>query len=194
MRRLLRWGIDFIQVREKALEDRELLRLTTKIVHLARGTPCRVLVNGRADIALAAGAAGVHLPSTGLRVRDVHTWVPPGFLVGCSTHSGEEARRAQVEGADYLLLGPVFETPSKAHLGSPLGLPGFAEICRGLEVPVLALGGICRESVPSVLESGAAGVAAIRLFQSAREFDAREARVLHPPRLRRDEKAGRHRV
>ena len=153
-----------------------------------------MLVNGRADVALAAGADGIHLPSTGFRVEDVRIWAPPRFLIGCSTHSGAEARRAQAEGADYLLLGPVFATPSKARMGSPLGLNAFATICRGLNVPVIGLGGISRETVLPVLESGACGVAAIRLFQSAGEFCAREPRALLPPRFRRSSERVRHRI
>ncbi len=168
VRRLVRWGVDFIQIREKDLDDKSLFLLTSEIVRLARGSPCRILVNGRADIALAAGADGVHLPAQGLRVEDLRPWVPAGFLIGCSTHNRKEALRARDSGADYILLGPVFATPSKAGLGSPLGLARFAEICGRIDLPVFGLGGITCETAPLVLKSGAAGIAGIRLFQSAR--------------------------
>jgi thiamine-phosphate pyrophosphorylase len=167
VRQLIRWGIDFIQIREKDLADRELFLLVSRVVASARRTPCRVLVNGRADVALAAGAHGVHLPSTGLRIDDIRPWLPGGFLVGVSVHSRSEAVQAWSSGADYLLIGPIFPTPSKAGMGSPLGLAAFQGICSEISIPVIGLGGIGAESVKAVLQAGASGVAAIRLFQES---------------------------
>lgn len=171
IRGLIRWGIDFIQIREKDLADRELCLLARDVVALARSTSCRVLVNGRADVALAAGAHGVHLPSSGLRVGDLRPWLPDGFLVGVSVHSRSETMRAWAAGADYVLLGPVFATPSKAGQGHPLGLAGFRKICRAVSLPVFGLGGISVGTVRAVLDAGAAGVAAIRLFQEGSAID-----------------------
>ncbi len=181
VRRLIRWGIDLIQIREKDLADRELFLLVKKVVALARPTQCRVLVNGRADVALAAGAHGVHLPSTGLHVGDVRPWLPEGFLVGVSVHSRAEAVEAWTSGADYVLLGPIFPTPSKAGMGPPLGLAAFHDICSEVSLPVIGLGGISAETVQTVLQAGAAGVAAIRLFQegsAVRPGKTREFRIL----------------
>ena len=178
IRLLIRWGIDFIQIREKDLTDRELFLLARDVVALARSTSCRVLINGRADVALAAGADGVHLPSSGLRADDLRLWLPDGFVVGVSVHSESEAMRAWASGADYVLLGPVFATPSKAGQGRPMGLAVFREICRAIPLPVLGLGGISTETVEAVLDAGAAGVAAIRLFQEGPSFDLRRKRDL----------------
>jgi thiamine-phosphate pyrophosphorylase len=165
VRFVIRWGVDFVQIREKDLSDRELFRLARGAVALARNASCRVLVNGRPDIALAAGAAGVHLPSQGLGPDCVRRWLPPGFILGVSAHSLPEVRRAAAQGADYVLLGPVFETESKKGMGRPLGLARLRRACAAFPIPVLALGGIHPESVAGVLEAGAAGVAGIGMFQ-----------------------------
>jgi thiamine-phosphate pyrophosphorylase len=170
VRRALLWGVDFVQIREKDLSDRALFELTRKIVDYARSTHCRIIVNGRADIAVAAGAHGVHLPSTGFLVSDIRPWLPEDFLVGVSTHSRREAVRAAEAGADYVLFGPLFPTESKLRYGAPLGLPSLRPSCRSLRIPVLGLGGIHPEQVPLVLEAGAAGVAGISLFQNDSHF------------------------
>ncbi len=166
----LSWGVDFIQLREKDLPDPELLALTQNTVELARDTGCRILVNGRLDIALAGGAHGIHLPSAGLGVTDLMPYLPKGFLVGASVHSLREARSAGDAGADYVLLSPIFHTASKAGYGKPLGLRCLARACAALRVPILGLGGIRPADVGRVLETGAAGVAGISLHQ--RDLDA----------------------
>jgi thiamine-phosphate pyrophosphorylase len=159
------WGVDFIQLREKDLADRDLLRLTEDAVRLARGTGCRILVNGRLDIAIAGGAHGVHLPSAGLRASDLVSSLPPCFILGVSTHSLREARRAAAAGADYVVSGPVFSTPSKLQYGKPMGCSRFRKICSTVPLPVFGLGGIRCENMQQVLDAGAAGVAGIALFQ-----------------------------
>lgn len=169
MRRAMRCGADFIQIREKDLSDRELFVLTRKAVSLARGTQCRILVNGRADVARAAGAHGVHLPSTGLLPADLHPLLTQDLIVGVSAHSHDEVRRAAAQGADYVLVGPVYRTASKLPYGRPMGITRFRRICAAVSIPVLGLGGIHADSVGSVLAAGAAGVAGISLFQ--REMD-----------------------
>lgn len=170
IRRAISWGVDFVQLREKDLPDRALFDLATRAVRLARGTPCRIIVNGRSDIAFASGAHGVHLPSTGLPAADLVPHLPKRFLLGVSTHSLPEARRAAASGADYLLLGPVFPTASKIGLGAPVGLQRLRRICSALPVPILGLGGIGPSAIAGILGAGAAGVAGIRLFQ--RELDS----------------------
>jgi thiamine-phosphate pyrophosphorylase len=163
--RAVDWGVDYVQVREKDLSDSQLFRLVQEVLGEAESSGCRVLVNGRADIAKAAGTAGVHLPSSGINAGDIRPWQEKDFIIGASAHSLREARLAESAGADYLLLGPVFETPSKLRYGPPLGLTALRRICSKVSIPIFALGGIDAASVPSVLEAGAAGIAGISLFQ-----------------------------
>jgi len=170
IRRALDWGVDFIQIREKDLSARALYDLTCRIVSLARPTRTRILVNGRADIALAAGAHGVHLPSAGLRAQALRSWLPKNFCIGVSVHSMREIRQACADGVDYILVGHLFPTRSKEGFGAPLGLEFLRKACAETGTPVFGLGGIRPELMPSVFESGAAGVAGISLFQKNDEF------------------------
>ena len=180
IRRVLKWGVDFIQVREKHLSDRALFEMTQRIVRLADRTDCRILVNGRADIALAAGAHGVHLPSNALPVPEIRSWSPENFLIGVSVHTQGEAERASQEGADYVLLGHVYRTPSKYGYGLPLGLDYLRQLCSGSSIPVFGLGGIHAGRIGSVLEAGVAGIAGIRLYQNRSSFD--DLKKLYPSR------------
>jgi thiamine-phosphate pyrophosphorylase len=170
VRRALDWGVDFIQIREKDLQDRALFELARDAVSMARGTQCKILVNGRADVALAAGAHGVHLPSFGLKIPSIRPWLPKSFYIGVSVHTMREIRMACVQKADYLLLGHVFHTESKSDYGPCLGLDYLREACLKSSVPIFGLGGMRAESVVPVLKAGAAGVAGISLFQKNDEF------------------------
>lgn len=149
-----------------------MLRLAEAAVARARGSASQIMVNDRLDIALAAGAAGVHLGQRSMPASKVREIAPPAFLVGVSCHSLEEAMSAESAGADYLLLGPVFETPSKRAYGPPLGLEKFGEIASRIRIPVLALGGITPDRVTACVDRGAAGVAAIRMFEEAESLAA----------------------
>jgi len=156
-----RAGVDFIQVREKDLLDAELARLAGAVVQAVAGTGARVLVNGRPDVAWIAGAHGVQLPEEGLPVAAVKRSFPR-LLVGASRHSLEGARRAEAEGADFVLLGPVFATPGKEQ--HVLGLDALAEAARALRVPVHAIGGVSAQTAGLARAAGARGLAAIRPF------------------------------
>jgi thiamine-phosphate pyrophosphorylase len=166
-------GVGWIQIREKDLPARELLDLTRTAIrvcgNLSVRPAARILVNDRADVAWAAGAAGVHLGERSLPIPTlVNVLRGPArtdFLVGASCHSLGAALRAAGEGADYLFFGPIFATPSKAGFGPPQGLPKLAEICRAVSIPVIAIGGITLENAAACAAAGAAGIAAIRLFQ-----------------------------
>jgi len=163
--RAIQDGVERIQIREKDLASRDLVALTRRAVEIARGQRTRILVNGRTDIALAAGAHGVHLPADSVSPQCLRTLVPPGFLIGVSTHSRNEILCAQEEGADFVVFGPVFHPRSKVSTISPQGIQGLEHAVRGVTIEVLALGGITRTNAPGCLRAGARGVAAISLFQ-----------------------------
>jgi len=166
-------GVDLLQVREKDLGTRALIQLCEALVACAKESNTRVTVNDRLDVAIALGAGGVHLGGQSLPPQAVRECVPAGFLVGVSCHSVEEARTAEAAGADYVLFGPIFETPSKKAYGPPLGLLKLKEVTASMKIPVLALGGISVDRVWPCLEAGAAGVAGIRIFQDCPSLPAR---------------------
>jgi thiamine-phosphate pyrophosphorylase len=162
--RNLAQGVNWVQIREKDLPARELIDLVRQAV--ARGG--KILVNTRADVAIAAGAAGVHLPSASIAPRTWRAITPPGFLIGVSCHSLEDVELAEAEGADYVLFGPVFSPLSKTSDLAPRGLTELGRVSRAVKIPVLALGGITNDNAPLCVEAGAAGVAGISLFQNLR--------------------------
>jgi thiamine-phosphate pyrophosphorylase len=170
-------GVDWIQIREKDLEARPLAALVRHAMDGTRGTGARILVNDRLDVALAAGAAGVHLGELSLPVETVTDWRRSAsrteFQIGVSCHSIEAARAAERRGADYIFFGPVFSTPSKAAFGPPQGIERLHEVCAAVQIPVLAIGGVDLANAASCLEAGAAGLAAIRLFQESQNVAAR---------------------
>jgi thiamine-phosphate pyrophosphorylase len=173
-------GIDWVQIREKDLPARELASLTRQALGAAakfsakRASAIRVLVNDRLDVAIAERADGVHLGEKSLPVAEAKRLVESAqgqraidesFLIGVSCHSLEAAKVAARDGADYIFFGPIFSTPSKVPFGAPQGMARLKQVCRALAIPVLAIGGITLENAASCTEAGAAGVAAIRLFQ-----------------------------
>ena len=176
-------GVDMIQIREKDLSTRDLLALTERAVEAATGTPTRIVVNDRLDVALALGAAGVHLGTQSIPAEAARRIVPKDFLIGVSCHSLEEAEAAQAAGADYIVFGPVFETASKIQYGPPVGLAKLREATSTVFIPVLALGGITVERVKPCLDAGAAGIAGISIFQSCSSIEerVRELRTLSSP-------------
>lgn len=154
-------GVEFIQLREKDLPPREYLTLTVRVLQILKHSPVKLLVNSRPDIALAAGAHGVHLPADSIPPRLWRPILPPGFIISVSCHSLSEIR--DTEGADFALFGPVFQTPGK---GPATGLAMLAAATAASKIPVFALGGVTPENAQSCVDAGAAGVAAIRAFQA----------------------------
>jgi thiamine-phosphate pyrophosphorylase len=169
-------GADWIQIREKDLPARQLAELTLEAIrHVAK--KCRILVNDRLDVAIAVAAGGVHLGEKSIAVADAKRLIGThrgleDFVVGASVHGGEAALANEKQGADYLIFGPVFETPSKVSYGPAQGLQQLEKVCRSVSIPVLAIGGITQENAQECRQHGAAGIAAIRLFRENANLEA----------------------
>lgn len=172
--RLASAGVDAVQIREKDLDDRAVWDIA-RTARALLPPETRVLVNGRADVALAAGADGVHLPSDGVPPDALRSRFGPGLLLGVSTHTIEEVERAREAGADYATFGPVWETPGKGPATGPEALARAA----ACGLPVFALGGVTIDRFGEAAASGAAGVAAIRLLQRPADLSAAVAAARH---------------
>lgn len=151
-------GIRTVQLREKDLPARELYNLAVELGRVVRDYGGRLLINGRVDVAMAAGVEGVHLGEDALPIPESRMLLSSEALVGASVHSEEGARRAEKEGADYIIYGHVFDTASKRETPGR-GLDALATVCRAVSVPVLAIGGICPGNAAAVRGAGAAGMA-----------------------------------
>jgi thiamine-phosphate pyrophosphorylase len=159
-------GVHLVQVRERDLEGGPLMRLVAACVDAVHGTRTRILVNDRLDVALAAGAHGVHLRGDSFAAPRVRAWAPPPFLVGRSVHSVADAVAAtQAGGIDYLIFGTVFDSTSKPGGGSA-GLGALAAVTAATPIPVLAVGGMTVERARDAVSAGAAGIAAISMFDT----------------------------
>lgn len=162
----LRGGARLIHLREKNLTAREVLALVFKAQKLAEVYGAKLLVNARADIARAAHLDGVHLPEHDLSPRDARSTLGQHALCGVSTHSIETAQRAAHEGADYIVFGPVFPTPSHPQ-STGCGIEALRAIAASISIPIFAIGGIDATNARACREAGAHGVAVIRgIWQS----------------------------
>ena len=159
-----RAGVHLIQIRQPQLEGRALARLVERSVLAAQGTAARILVNDRVDVALAAGAHGVHLRGDSMPASRVRAIAPGAFVIGRSVHApGEAARAAQDGNLDYLIFGTVFASHSKPGVDAA-GLDALTAACAAVALPVLAVGGMTPARLDAVARAGAAGCAAIGLF------------------------------
>jgi len=154
-------GVRAVQLREKDLGGKELFRLAEQTRELCERYHAALLINDRVDVALAVDAAGVQLGKASLPLEAARTLLGPHKLIGASIHSLDEARAIERRGADFVLFGPVYFTPSKASFGAPQGLGALAEIVEAVSLPVYAIGGIAADNVAAVRRLGVSGVALI---------------------------------
>jgi thiamine-phosphate pyrophosphorylase len=163
----LQGGVDAVQLREKDLSTAELCDLASRLRTLTRRYGARLLINDRIDVALTVGADGAHLPVNSFAPDDARRLLGAQALIGVSTHSLEQAEAATAGGADFIVFGPVFETPSKRAFGTPVGLPALARISAKVAAPIFAIGGITVDRVESVRRCGARGVVVISAILEA---------------------------
>lgn len=161
VRQALEGGVRAVQVREKDLPVRELLILAAELRRITNDFGAKLFVNDRVDVAVAVEADGVHLGGDSMPAAAVRKVVGGKMLIGVSTHSIDEARQAEADGADFITFGPLFETESKRKYGPPQGLDALRNVKRHIRIPVFGLGGIDRANIPHVLAAGADGVAMI---------------------------------
>jgi len=167
--RALKGGVKAVQLREKDLNTRELLKLAYKMRTLTDKYKAKLFINDRFDIALAVGADGVHLAQNSIPVHAVRkalhtsriTHHASRFLIGVSTHSLKEAKEAEKGGADFITLGPLYTTPSKRKYGKPVGLDTLRTVSGRIKIPIFAIGGIKGDKINDVMEQGAYGAAMI---------------------------------
>jgi thiamine-phosphate pyrophosphorylase len=160
-------GVRAVQIREKDLGTRDLLALTREVQALIGSTGGHLLINDRVDIALASGADGVHLRADSLPVLVARRLLGSNRLIGVSTHSAEDVVYAEKDGADFVVLGPIYETTSKLRYGKPIGLAALAEATRRARIPIFAIGGVTASRVAELKAAGAAGVAVISAVLAA---------------------------
>ena len=191
--RSLRWvveaalqgGARAFQLREKDLPPRELYPLALEMRQLTQTYGARLLINDRVDVALAVNADGVHLTTTSLPASIARRVLGPAPLIGVSTHTLAEAQAAVEEGADFLVFGPVFFTPSKAPYGQPVGLDALRAVRAAVKLPMLAIGGVKKANIDQVVAAGADGIAVISAIIGADDPTAASQELLATLRSRR---------
>ncbi len=161
VRLALEGGVRAIQVREKDLPVRELLALSQELRALTKEFNAKLFINDHVDVAVAVDADGIHLGHQSMPASAARKIVGKKMMIGVSTHTVDEARAAESEGADFVTFGPIYETPSKAHLGGPLGLEPLREARRAVDIPIFGLGGIKGKNIGHVLWAGAYGIGMI---------------------------------
>lgn len=158
---VLEAGVKAIQLREKDLSVRDMFDMAVWMRELTGEYGARLFINDRVDVALAAGADGIHLTRTSIPAHAVRKIAGDRLLIGVSTHSSEEAVEAEKDGADFVVLGPVYETSSKVKYGRPVGIDALKDAKARVSIPVFAIGGIRPDKVREVREAGADGIALI---------------------------------
>jgi len=177
-RAALEGGARFLQFREKEMTTRELVDTAGELLRLAREFGAVLVVNDRVDVALAVGADGVHVGESDLPVAVARRTLGPGAIIGASAATVESAHAAEAEGADYLGIGPIFPTGSKADAGEAIGLAPIAAIRAAVKLPVLGIGGINASNAVEVIRAGAEGVAVVSAVSDAEDMQRATAELL----------------
>jgi thiamine-phosphate pyrophosphorylase len=172
VRAALRGGAPAVQLRMKNGPGREMIALAEALLAETRRAGALLFVNDRVDVALAAGVDGAHVGQDDLPVAAARRTVPPGFLLGVSAETAELARRAEAEGADYVGVGPIYATGSKADAGDAVGVGRMAEVAAAVRIPAVGIGGITLDNARPVTEAGAAGIAVISAVMRADDPEA----------------------
>lgn len=175
----LQGGARFLQFREKEMSTRELVETAAALLRLAREFGATLIVNDRVDVALAVGADGVHLGESDLPVAVARRLLGPSAIIGASAATVERARRAEAEGANYLGVGPIYPTGSKADAGEAIGLGPLAALRAAVSLPLLAIGGINAGNAAEVIRAGARGIAVISAVSDAEDMAHAAAELLH---------------
>lgn len=162
-------GVKAVQLREKDLPIRELLRLAEEMRKITKEAGAMLFINRRIDAAMAVEADGIHLGQTDLPVDVVRKIVGNRFMIGVSTHNLNEAKEAEASSADFITFGPVYETPLKLKYGRPVGVEALKRVKSGVSIPVYAIGGIKSGNIEQILGTGADGVALISAIIGAKE-------------------------
>jgi thiamine-phosphate pyrophosphorylase len=172
VRAALRGGAPAIQLRMKHASAREMTELARALLAETRAAGALLFINDRVDVAIAVGADGAHVGQDDLPVHAARAITPPGFLLGVSAETAELARVAAADGADYVGVGPVYVTGSKADAGDAVGVERIAEVAAAVRIPVVGIGGITIDNAPPVLHAGAAGIAVISAMMRADDPEA----------------------
>ncbi len=182
----LRGGVRSVQLREKALDAKRLLRLARELRALTNRYGARLIINDRADVALLSGADGVHLGQKSIAPWDARKMLGEKMLIGVSTHSVDEAVRARDGGADFITVGPVYHTPSKAPYGAPIGVGIIREVKAVVDVPAYAIGGIDRDNLKETVKNGADGIAVISAILKSEDVEKSAREMIAAFRLTKE--------
>ena len=178
VRLALEGGVRAVQLREKDLPVRELIALSQEMRALTNEFGAKLFINDRVDVAVAINADGVHLGHQSMPVEAVRRVVGSKMLIGVSTHDLAEAKAAEAGSADFITFGPIFETPSKAKLGIPVGIDAIKTLKNELNIPFYAIGGIKSGNVKQVLVAGASGVAMISAIMAADDIKKSSSKLI----------------
>jgi thiamine-phosphate pyrophosphorylase len=172
LQRVLTAAGPVIQIRERDLSAGELVALAREVQTVTTPRRSQLLINDRIDVALALEGVGVHLRSNSLPVTIARQLLGVERLLGISVHTIEEAVEAESQGADYIILGPIYETPSKRSFGPPLGIHTLEQACRLVRIPIVGIGGVTRARASEMRDAGAFGVAVIRAILGAADVES----------------------